>query len=135
MMFRNRKAQSTAEYAVVLSLVIAAAIGMQVYVKRGVQARIKTTADGYVEPAYTFSLSGQPESATFSSVKQYEPYYTRSQYDTFSDDQNVENVHTGTVGYSSESIQARNAGGYQIQEGVSAADTAMRDKERDWENR
>ena len=41
----------------------------------------------------------------------------RSQYDTFSDDQNVENVHTGTVGYSSESIQARNAGGYQIRKG------------------
>ena len=54
MMFRNRKAQSTAEYAVVLSLVIAAAIGMQVYVKRGVQARIKTTADGYVEPRIPF---------------------------------------------------------------------------------
>ncbi len=42
----NRKrAQTTAEYAVLLGLVIAAVIGMQTYVKRGWQARVKVETD------------------------------------------------------------------------------------------
>jgi len=35
----SRKAQSTAEYAIVIGLVIAAVLGMQTYVKRGLQGR------------------------------------------------------------------------------------------------
>lgn len=35
----SRRAQSTAEYAIVIGLVIAAVVGMQVYVRRGLQAR------------------------------------------------------------------------------------------------
>lgn len=41
----SRRAQSTAEYAVLLALVIAAVIGMQTYVKRGWQARVKVETD------------------------------------------------------------------------------------------
>jgi hypothetical protein len=44
---RNRKAQNTAEYAILIALVIAAAIGMQTYVKRGVQARVKDSANDF----------------------------------------------------------------------------------------
>ena len=42
------KGQSSAEYAVILSLVVAAVIGMQVYVKRGLQARVKAGTDAFV---------------------------------------------------------------------------------------
>jgi len=45
-MFRlNKKAQSTAEYAIVIALVIGAVMAMQIYVRRGLQGRIKDTTD------------------------------------------------------------------------------------------
>jgi hypothetical protein len=63
-MLRNlRKGQSTAEYAIVIGLVIAAAVAMQVYVKRGIQAKMHDATD--------FNDS----SATMLTTKQYEPDY------------------------------------------------------------
>lgn len=67
---RNRQGQSTAEYAVVLGVVIAAVIAMQVYVKRGLQAKIKGVADHY-------SATG---AANVGGTKQYEPSYVDSTY-------------------------------------------------------
>ena len=59
-----RKGQSTAEYAIVIGLVIAAAIAMQIYVKRGIQAKIKGVVDH------------QPD--TMFTTGQYEPDYASS---------------------------------------------------------
>lgn len=42
---KKSKAQSTAEYAVLLGLVIAAVVAMQTNVKRGWQARVKVETD------------------------------------------------------------------------------------------
>lgn len=42
---RNRVGQTVTEYAVLLTVVTAAALGMQVYSKRAVQAAIKRAAD------------------------------------------------------------------------------------------
>ncbi|MDD5130711.1 MAG: hypothetical protein PHS66_06685 [Candidatus Omnitrophica bacterium] len=63
MLRRLKKGQSTAEYAVVIGLVIAAAVAMQVYVKRGIQGKMKDAAD-YNDPA-----------ATMLRTTQYEPNY------------------------------------------------------------
>jgi len=41
----NARGQSTAEYAIVIGLVIAAVVAMQVYIKRGVQAKVKDAVD------------------------------------------------------------------------------------------
>lgn len=62
----TRKGQSTAEYAIVIGLVIAAAVAMQVYVKRSLQAKVKDAVD-YNDPA-----------ATMLTTTQYEPYYMES---------------------------------------------------------
>jgi len=48
-LFRNKKAQSTAEYAILIGLVIAAVVGMQTYVKRGIQGRYKDASDQSVK--------------------------------------------------------------------------------------
>ena len=66
-----RKGQSTAEYAIVIGLVIAAAVAMQVYVKRGIQAKVKGASD-YADTDATgkFGQGG--------AVVQYEPYYQQS---------------------------------------------------------
>ncbi len=41
--------QSTLEYAVLIAVVAAAAIGMQIYVKRGLQGRLRQSADSIGE--------------------------------------------------------------------------------------
>ena len=61
-----RKGQSTAEYAIVIGLVIAAAVGMQIYVKRSLQAKVKDAVD-YNDPSAAMLKTGQ-----------YEPYYLES---------------------------------------------------------
>ena len=66
-LFRDRRGQNTAEYAILIGLVVAAAIGMQTYVKRSLQGGIKFAVD---------------KVATEEGTGQYEPYYLKSSYDT-----------------------------------------------------
>lgn len=131
-----KKAQSTAEYAVILSLVIAAVIGMQVYVKRGLQARLKKGTDAFTSSGADFQFdlpSGAPTTLTagrFSKLTQYEPYYTEQQYDTYSE--NVEQEHMGGGKVLKEKvsdINVRAQGGYTKQRG--SADASGRNDE--WE--
>jgi len=63
----KNKAQSTAEYAIVIGLVIAAVLAMQVYVRRNLQAKIKATTD--------FGAGDGAIDARFKTV-QFEPDYT-----------------------------------------------------------
>ena len=64
MLRRKKTGQSTAEYAIVIGLVIAAAVAMQVYVKRGIQAKIKGVVDYQPDKMFT--------------TGQYEPDYATS---------------------------------------------------------
>ncbi|TAN61408.1 hypothetical protein EPN16_03240 [bacterium] len=66
------KAQSLTEYALVIALVSAGLIGMQVYVKRGIQAKVKNFVDGSVKESAR--MAGRPQ------LSQYEPYYTDSSF-------------------------------------------------------
>lgn len=43
--FRKKKGQSTLEYAVLIIIVIGALLSIQVYIKRGVQGRLKSATD------------------------------------------------------------------------------------------
>lgn len=52
----NKRAQSTLEYAVLVSVLVAALIAMQVYIKRGYQGKLREGADSMGEqfsPAHT----------------------------------------------------------------------------------
>ena len=74
---RKSQAQTTAEYAILLGLVIGAAVAMQVYVKRGVQARIHEAGISLVnQTAELDTLAGQ----SAANGLQYEPYYQNSFY-------------------------------------------------------
>jgi len=44
-MFRGRKGQSTLEYSVLIAIVVAALLAMQIYMKRGVQGKLRAAAD------------------------------------------------------------------------------------------
>ena len=85
-MFRRlnaKRGQNTAEYAILIGVIVAAAIAMQVYVRRGMQARIKDAVD-FVDTADDDVANMQ---VFQNGVAQYEPYYlasnmTSSQYGT-----------------------------------------------------
>ncbi len=68
MRFFNRKGQNTAEYAIIIALVVAAAVAMQTYVKRSMQGGVK------------FAVDKIKKSDT--STGQYEPYYLQSSMTT-----------------------------------------------------
>lgn len=74
-MFNNRRGQSTAEYAILIAVVIAAVVGMQLYVKRGMQAKFKGVSDAYSQVGGEIGgdASGTP---LIDAIRtQYEPYY------------------------------------------------------------
>lgn len=71
-MISKRKAQSLTEYALVIALVGSGLIGMQVYVKRGLQAKVKSFVDGSVRESAR--IANKPQ------ISQYEPYYTDSKF-------------------------------------------------------
>jgi hypothetical protein len=62
-MFLNRKAQSVLEYSVLIAIVIAALLAIQIYVKRGVQGRMRSASDDIGEQfdarktSYTYTTS------------------------------------------------------------------------------
>jgi hypothetical protein len=83
MLRKLSKGQSTAEYAIVIGLVIAAAVAMQIYVKRGLQGKIKdavnyrdtdddiTGTTGQYEPYYqTSDMTSKRESSETSSTEE-----------------------------------------------------------------
>ena len=44
-LFKKRKGQSSVEYAVLIIVIIGALLAIQVYIKRGVQGRLKSATD------------------------------------------------------------------------------------------
>lgn len=78
-LLKTKKAQNTAEYALLISLVVAAVIAMQTYAQRTIQARIRD--------ASTY-LSTQ--TSALGSTNQYEPYYLETNYDIFRDDVTID---------------------------------------------
>ncbi|MEW6170039.1 MAG: hypothetical protein AB1472_00515 [Candidatus Omnitrophota bacterium] len=84
----DKKGQNTAEYAIVIGLVIAAAIAMQTYVKRGLQGHVKDGTD-YIQTKV------QAEDADLGKTGQYEPYYLESSFDVAKESQQLEKLSTG----------------------------------------
>jgi hypothetical protein len=82
----SRKAQSTAEYVIVLGLIVAAVVAMQTYVKRGFQGRIKEAVD------YT---GNQGSDVVQFTGQQYEPYYLGSTFATTREAEETEDLATG----------------------------------------
>jgi hypothetical protein len=74
--FRNEKAQNTAEYAILIALVIAAAMAIQTYVKRGLQAKVRDAVISYTDDSTVAQLG---------TTGQYEPYYLQSDFTTTQD--------------------------------------------------
>ena len=68
----KRKAQNIAEYSILITLIIVAAVGMQTYVKRGLAGRVKNVVDHAGVPG---DVGGAVLTLTGD---QYTPYYEES---------------------------------------------------------
>ena len=98
----NKKAQNTAEYAILIGLVVAAAVAMQTYVKRGLQGRVREVVDHV-------GAEGDVGGNTLSFTgNQYEPYYLKSDFETTSQAERTATVGLGGgVGTVSEEESTR----------------------------
>ena len=85
---KNKKAQNTAEYALLIALVVAGIIAMQTYAQRALQARIHD-ASQYMANADT--LGGL-------NSTQYEPYYLQTNYNVNTNSDEVQRLGPGLDG-------------------------------------
>lgn len=71
MLIKLRKAQSTAEYAILISVIVGAALAMQVYIKRSLQAKMHDAGVALTDVSADITGDG----VVLGTLKQYEPYY------------------------------------------------------------
>ena len=107
-LMRNKKAQQTAEYAILIALVVGAVIAMQTYAQRTIQARIRG-ASQYL------SRSGGQGTEYLGTELQYEPYYTSSSYAVTRDETtNEEAIGTTTLSKGMGTTRTRASGGMTV---------------------
>ena len=108
-LFHNRKAQNTAEYALLIALVVAAIIAMQTYAQRGLQARVRDTSD-YVDPRWQEAADGQ----SIFAGKQYEPYYLQSNYQVTRETNETQILGNHLVSKDTKNTRERAEKGFQL---------------------
>lgn len=87
--FLNKKGQSTAEYAILIGLVVATVIAMQTYFKQGLQGRVRDAVDhvgaGGDVGGTTLTFTGD----------QFDPQYLTSNFDVTRSTGETETVSIG----------------------------------------
>jgi len=85
-LLNNTKAQNTAEYALLIALVVAGIIAMQQYAQRALQARVRDAG------TYMASTTN-----TIGTSVQYEPYYQQTNYEVTKDSTESKRLDQDTV--------------------------------------
>ncbi|HLD70014.1 MAG TPA: hypothetical protein VJA17_04535 [Candidatus Omnitrophota bacterium] len=93
----NKKGQNTAEYALLISLVVAAIIAMQTYAQRALQARIRD--------ASLYMVNGT--SGLGNTTQQYEPYYIQTNYDVTLETVSLEQLGNELVAVNESTTRTR----------------------------
>ncbi len=101
-LIKNKKAQNTAEYAILISLVVAGIIAMQTYAQRALQARVRDASQHLATT--TNELGG---------AVQYEPYYLTSNYSIDRADTQIQRLDNTTSFTGTDSTTSRGVGGFQ----------------------
>ena len=97
-LFKNKKAQNTAEYALLIALVIAGVVAMQTYAQRALQARERDAVQYMVSTTNTQGLG---------NTDQYEPYYMATNYTVDRDSTSFKRQSTDTTAYDSVTNSTR----------------------------
>ena len=108
-LIKNKKAQNTAEYAILISLVVAGIIAMQTYAQRALQARVRDAAQFMADQ----TGNGVGDTALGGTL-QYEPYYLQTNYDITRDDNEVELLDNSMTRKEQSNIRKRNKDGSQV---------------------
>jgi Flp pilus assembly pilin Flp len=100
---KNRKAQNTAEYALLIALVVAGVIAMQTYAQRAMQGRIHDAS------VYLSNNGGDKTNLPvgLGNSVQYEPYYMKSSYNVASNSTENKRLAGGLVGADSQNMRSR----------------------------
>lgn len=110
----KKKAQGTAEYAILIGVIVAVAIGMQTYVKRGIQGRVKDEADEFTAQIAGDTAWSGISNTTVTLARQFEPLGLSSQatQETKHDDSNSNMTKGGSVGRGSNQTTTQAAGDF-----------------------
>lgn len=101
-LIKNKKAQNTAEYAILISLVVAGIIAMQTYAQRALQGRVRDASLFLVN-----TTSG------IGNTAQYEPYYLTTQYQVTRNEAQLQLLDNVTSSTRTDSTRTRAIGGFQ----------------------
>ena len=91
---RRKKGQSTLEYAVLIIIIIGALLSIQVYIKRGIQGRLKSATDDIGDqfsPGNTFVTKNK---VTNGRETQSSSQATGSRTDLTTPEQTIENMRS-----------------------------------------
>ena len=102
-LIKNKKAQNTAEYAILISLVVAGIIAMQTYAQRALQARVRDAA------LYLKNQTGQ-----LGNTVQYEPYYLSTNYQVVRDEADIQRLDDQQTTQQTDTNRLRRVGGAQV---------------------
>lgn len=102
-LIKNKKAQNTAEYAILISLVVAGIIAMQTYAQRALQARVRDAS------IYLTNQTG-----FLGNTAQYEPYYAQSNFVVATQDSKSQILQGDAVSHFGNSSSTREALGTQV---------------------
>lgn len=102
-LIQNTKGQNTAEYALLIALVIAAILAMQQYAKNALQARVRD-ASRYM----TTSGGG----TTIGNTDQYMPDYEKEKYDIDKSSEETTVEGAGLSAKSESTNRVRKSGGF-----------------------
>ena len=108
---RNKKAQNTAEYAILIALVVGAVIAMQSYVQRGLQARTRGTSL-YMRDEISNAMRTMDQSVSIGNTGQYNPYYLDQQYETTKNSEETATAAPTNIVLTGKANKSRASGGY-----------------------
>ena len=103
-LIKNKKAQNTAEYAILISLVVAGIIAMQTYAQRALQAGVRDAGK---------HLASEGDIGTPDASEQYEPYYLSTDYTVVRNEFDEQRLDTGRTSQFTNSIRTRQQDGFQ----------------------
>ena len=101
-LMKNKKAQNTAEYAILISLVVAGIIAMQTYAQRALQSRVRDAGQ---------YLADQTDD--LGNTVQYEPYYLSTNYTVTRNESETQILDSSTTRQDVDSQRRRGSGGFQ----------------------
>jgi hypothetical protein len=101
-LLKNKKAQNTAEYAILISLVVAGVIAMQTYAQRALQARVRDASSFMVN-----------STKSIGTTAQYEPYYLTTNYTVTRDESEIQRLDNKQTTQQVDSNRLRATGGFQ----------------------